>query len=77
MIITQIPNALNMTLYMKQVLMYLIMCWPPSPNEPCCLSVMSYAGEEEASEGAVGLLSVDMPIIVIIGIAVFIADHET
>jgi hypothetical protein len=38
---------------------------------------MSHVGEEEASEGAVGLISVDMLIIMIIGIIVFIAGHET
>jgi hypothetical protein len=39
---------------------------------------MSHAGEEEeASEGAVGLISVDMLIIMIVGITVFIAGHET
>jgi hypothetical protein len=38
---------------------------------------MSHAGEEEASEGAAGLLSVDMLIIIIVGITVFIAGHET
>jgi hypothetical protein len=38
---------------------------------------MSHAGEEEASEGAAGLISVNMLIIMIFGITVFIAGHET
>jgi hypothetical protein len=36
---------------------------------------MSQADKEDASEGVVGLLSMDM--LIIIGIRVFIAGHET
>jgi hypothetical protein len=38
---------------------------------------MRHAGEEEAFEGTAGLLSVDVLIIIIVGITVFIAGHET
>jgi hypothetical protein len=77
MIITQMPNVLNMTLYMKQGLMYLIMCWATISQWACLLSVMSHAGEEEASKGAAVLISVDTLIFMIVGMTVFIAGHET
>jgi len=38
---------------------------------------MSHVGEEEASEGVVGLLFVHMMMMIIVWINVFIADHET
>ena len=41
------------------------------------MSAMSHAGEEEAYEGAAEMLSVDILIIIIVGITVFIAGHET
>jgi hypothetical protein len=40
--------------------------------------MMSHDGEKEASKGVVGLLYVDvLIIIIIIGIIVFIAGHDT
>jgi hypothetical protein len=38
---------------------------------------MGHAGEEEAFEGSARLISVDMQIIMIVGITIFIAGHET
>jgi hypothetical protein len=38
---------------------------------------MNQVGEEEASEGVVGLLFVAMLIIVVVEIIVFIVGHET